>query len=196
MSVTGYSTPRAAVAICFAVAEPARPLFFEYRYVDGRYLPPSRHRRSASSPARQPPPDADPRVPGWRELAAGLRTGGSAGPFGQECHRPRGAICRPCPLPARPAPIYCPPMDGDVLRRLETGPARESDLDDVVRVLEAADGALGLPPEPIREELTWLWHLPSVDLERDARILRDGDGRYEGHASRANQHRAVALRCR
>ena len=66
-------------------------------------------------------------------------------------------------------------MDGDVLRGLETGPARESDLDDVVRVLEAADGALGLPPEPIREELTWLWHLPTVDLERDTRILRDGD---------------------
>lgn len=65
-------------------------------------------------------------------------------------------------------------MDGDVLRSLETGPARESDLDDVVRVLEAADGALGLPPEPIREELTWLWHLPTTDLERDTRILRDG----------------------
>ena len=45
----------------------------------------------------------------------------------------------------------------------------------MVRVLEAADGALGLPPEPIREELTWLWHLPTVDLERDTRILRDGD---------------------
>jgi hypothetical protein len=66
-------------------------------------------------------------------------------------------------------------MDGDVLRSLETGPVRESDLDDVVGVLEAADGALGLPPEPIGEELTWLWHLPSVDLERDTRILRDGD---------------------
>ncbi len=66
-------------------------------------------------------------------------------------------------------------MDRDVLRGLETGPARESDLDDVVRVLEAADGALGLPPEPIREELTWLWHLPTSDLERDTRILRDGD---------------------
>jgi GNAT superfamily N-acetyltransferase len=66
-------------------------------------------------------------------------------------------------------------MDGDVPGSLETGPARESDLDDVVRVLEAADRALGLPPEPIREELTWLWHLPTSDLERDTRILRDGD---------------------
>ena len=66
-------------------------------------------------------------------------------------------------------------MDGDVQGSLETGPARERDLDDVVRVLEAADRALGLPPEPIREELTWLWHLPTSDLERDTRILRDGD---------------------
>ena len=66
-------------------------------------------------------------------------------------------------------------MDGDVLRGLETGPVRESDLDEVVRLLETADGALGLPPEPVREELTWLWHLPTIDLERDTRILRDGD---------------------
>jgi mycothiol synthase len=66
-------------------------------------------------------------------------------------------------------------MDGDVPGSLETGPARERDLDDVVRVLEAADRALGLPPEPIREELTWIWHLPTSDLERDTRILRDGD---------------------
>jgi hypothetical protein len=71
--------------------------------------------------------------------------------------------------------LFVPPMDGDVLRNLETEPARESDLDDVVRVLEAADGALGLPPEPIREELTWLWHLPTIDLERDTRILRESD---------------------
>src|SRR5262245_6379831 len=66
-------------------------------------------------------------------------------------------------------------MDGDVLDNLETGPARERDLDDVVRVLEAADGAIGLPPEPIREELSWVWHLPTPDLKRDTRVLRDGD---------------------
>jgi mycothiol synthase len=78
-------------------------------------------------------------------------------------------------LPDEPAPIYRPPMERDVPGGLETRPARERDLDDVVRVIEAADGALGLPPEPIREELTWLWHLPTIDLERDTRILRDGD---------------------
>jgi len=66
-------------------------------------------------------------------------------------------------------------MDMEVLGRLEARPAREGDIDDVVRVSEAADSALDLPPEPIREELTWIWHLPTVDLERDTRILRDGD---------------------
>jgi mycothiol synthase len=64
-------------------------------------------------------------------------------------------------------------MDEDVLAGFETGPARETDLDDVVTVLEAADRALGLPPEPIREELAWTWHLPTTDLERDTRILRN-----------------------
>lgn len=66
-------------------------------------------------------------------------------------------------------------MNGDVLGGFETGPARETDLEDVVRVLEAADRALGLPPEPIREELTWTWHLPTTNLEHDTRILRDAD---------------------
>ena len=64
-------------------------------------------------------------------------------------------------------------MDSDVLSGFETGPARETDLEDVVGMLGAADRALGLPPEPIREELTWTWHLPTTNLERDTRILRD-----------------------
>jgi mycothiol synthase len=66
-------------------------------------------------------------------------------------------------------------MQSDVLSRFETGPVRKTDLDDVVGLLEAADRALGLPPEPIREELTWTWNLPTTDLERDTRILRDAD---------------------
>ena len=64
-------------------------------------------------------------------------------------------------------------MDGDVVSGFETGPAQETDLDDVVGLLEAADETLGLPAEPIREELTWTWHLPTTNLERDTRILRD-----------------------
>ncbi len=59
--------------------------------------------------------------------------------------------------------------------RFETRPAEEADLDDVVQVVEAADRALGVPPDPIREDLTWLWHLPTTDLERDTRIVLDGD---------------------
>jgi mycothiol synthase len=66
-------------------------------------------------------------------------------------------------------------MNGGVLSGFETGPARETDLDDVVGVLEAADRALGLPPEPIREELAWTWHLPTTDLKRDTRILREAE---------------------
>jgi mycothiol synthase len=66
-------------------------------------------------------------------------------------------------------------MERGVLGSFEAGPARETDLDGVVRALEAADRALGLPPEPIREELTWIWHLPTTDLERDTKIVRDGD---------------------
>jgi mycothiol synthase len=57
--------------------------------------------------------------------------------------------------------------------RFELGPAGERDLDDVIGVLEAADRALDLPPDPIREELTWTWHLATTDLERDTRVLRD-----------------------
>ena len=59
--------------------------------------------------------------------------------------------------------------------RYATRPAEERDLNDVVRLIHAADAALGLPPEPVRNELAWHWHLPSSDLERDTRMVRDGD---------------------
>jgi mycothiol synthase len=54
-------------------------------------------------------------------------------------------------------------------------PAEESDLDVVVDLIAAVDEALGLPPEPIREDLVWTWHLPTTDLGRDTRIVLDGD---------------------
>jgi mycothiol synthase len=79
------------------------------------------------------------------------------------------------PLPDQRRPIYRLLMEGDVLSRFEMGPARERDLDDVISVLEAADQALGLPSDTIREELTWTWHLPTTDLERDTRVLRDAE---------------------
>jgi mycothiol synthase len=74
------------------------------------------------------------------------------------------------------ATIYRPLVDKHVLTGFETRPVRETELDDVVGLLEAADGALGLPPEPMREELAWTWNLPTTNLERDTRILRDADG--------------------
>jgi mycothiol synthase len=66
-------------------------------------------------------------------------------------------------------------MTADLPDRFETRPAEEGDLDAVVHVVEAADRALGVPPDPIREDLTWIWHLPTTDLKRDTRIVLDGD---------------------
>jgi mycothiol synthase len=54
-------------------------------------------------------------------------------------------------------------------------PAREEDLDDVVGLFEAVDLAIGVPFDPVREELVWLWHLPTTDLQRDTRIVKDRD---------------------
>ena len=59
--------------------------------------------------------------------------------------------------------------------RFEIRPAAAEDLDDVVRLIEGADASLGLPPEPIREDLVWTWHLQTTDLARDTRIVLDGD---------------------
>jgi mycothiol synthase len=66
-------------------------------------------------------------------------------------------------------------MDSPVLSGFDTGSVRATDLDDIVALIETADRALGLPTEPVREELTWTWNLPSTNLERDTRILRDVD---------------------
>jgi mycothiol synthase len=65
-------------------------------------------------------------------------------------------------------------IDG-IAGRFTVAPAREVDLDDVVALIEAADGSLGVPPDPMREELSWVWHLPTTRLDRDTRIVRDGD---------------------
>ena len=66
-------------------------------------------------------------------------------------------------------------MTESIQDRFETRPADEGDLEDVVRVIETADDSLRLPPEPIREDLVWTWHLPTTDLARDTRIVLDGD---------------------
>ncbi len=49
--------------------------------------------------------------------------------------------------------------------------ATDADLDGVIRLIDDADRALGLDPDPIREYLTWIWHVPSTDLERDTRLV-------------------------
>jgi ribosomal protein S18 acetylase RimI-like enzyme len=56
---------------------------------------------------------------------------------------------------------------------VDVTPGSENDLDDVVALIEAADEALGVPPDPIRGELSWIWHLPTTRLDRDTRIVRD-----------------------
>lgn len=53
--------------------------------------------------------------------------------------------------------------------------AQERDLDDVVALIEVADRSLGVPPDPVREELSWVWHLPTTRLDRDTKIVRDGE---------------------
>ena len=53
-------------------------------------------------------------------------------------------------------------------------PAIDADLDSVVRLMDDADRGLGLDPDPIREFLTWIWHIPSTDLARDTRLVLKG----------------------
>jgi mycothiol synthase len=66
-------------------------------------------------------------------------------------------------------------MSVDVVDRFAIASAHESDLDEVVRLIEAADRSLGVPPDPVREELVWVWHLPTTRLERDTKLVRDGE---------------------
>ena len=50
-------------------------------------------------------------------------------------------------------------------------PVTDADLDGVIRLMTDADRALGLEADPPREYLTWIWHIPSTDLERDTRLV-------------------------
>ena len=61
-------------------------------------------------------------------------------------------------------------LPGDFTARAAT----DADLDVVVRLVDDADRALGLDPDPIREFLTWIWHIPSTDLGRDTRLVLSG----------------------
>lgn len=61
-------------------------------------------------------------------------------------------------------------LPGDFTARAAT----DADLDVIVRLVDEADRALGLDPDPIREFLTWIWHIPSTDLGRDTCLVLDG----------------------
>jgi Acetyltransferases len=49
--------------------------------------------------------------------------------------------------------------------------ATDVDLDAIVRLTEAIDASLGLPPSPTREFLQSVWRLSATDLARDTRII-------------------------
>ena len=53
-------------------------------------------------------------------------------------------------------------------------PATDADLDTVIELMDDADRALGLAPDPIHEYLTWIWHVPTTDLKRDTRLVMHG----------------------
>jgi mycothiol synthase len=61
--------------------------------------------------------------------------------------------------------------------------ATDADLERVTRVMDDADRELGLDPDPMREYLTWIWHVPTTNLERDTRLVMHGrevDGFAQG----------------
>ncbi len=66
-------------------------------------------------------------------------------------------------------------MNATTPDRYEVRPVVDRDLDDVVRMIDEADRALRVPPDPAREFLTWIWHLPTTNLGRDTRIVLDGE---------------------
>ncbi|MFL5767408.1 MAG: GNAT family N-acetyltransferase [Actinomycetota bacterium] len=50
-------------------------------------------------------------------------------------------------------------------------PATLDDLDGVVELMESLDRSFGFDPDPVREEISWLWNLPSTDLGADTRLV-------------------------
>ncbi|HEY7668606.1 MAG TPA: GNAT family N-acetyltransferase [Actinomycetota bacterium] len=61
-------------------------------------------------------------------------------------------------------------------------PAFHDDLDAIVELVDAVDRAdVGLW-DPVRDELRWEWSAPRFRLERDTRVVLDGDGRLIAYA--------------
>jgi mycothiol synthase len=66
-------------------------------------------------------------------------------------------------------------------------PAEPGDLDAVIDVVDELERSFGLEPDANREELTWLWRLPSMDLETETRVVTTG-GRVIGYADTSRVH--------
>jgi mycothiol synthase len=66
-------------------------------------------------------------------------------------------------------------------------PATLEDLDAVIALVDDLERSFGLEPDENRAELTWLWNLPAMDLERDTRIVTLRDT-VVGYAEAARIH--------
>jgi mycothiol synthase len=77
------------------------------------------------------------------------------------------------------------------MRQLPEGylsrPATMEDLEAVIALVDDLERSFGLEPDENRAEMTWLWNLPSMDLDRDTRIVTLHDT-VVGYADHARVH--------
>jgi mycothiol synthase len=66
-------------------------------------------------------------------------------------------------------------------------PATMEDLDAVIALVDDLERSFGLEPDENGAEMTWLWNLPSMDLDRDTRIVTLHDA-VVGYADHARVH--------
>jgi mycothiol synthase len=66
-------------------------------------------------------------------------------------------------------------------------PATLEDLDAVIALVDDLERSFGLEPDENRAELSWLWNLPAMDLERDTRVVTLDDT-VVGYADNARVH--------
>lgn len=66
-------------------------------------------------------------------------------------------------------------MTVPIPNRYQVRPVEIGDLDQVVRLMDQLDRALGVPHDPVRPFLGWIWGLSSTDLGRDTRVVTQED---------------------